>query len=305
MDNINVLNYITDSDPTPLVPRDPAEWYVTTYIQVETTTDDQLMWLLAQGWIVYRIIVHNLLGIGGETYYTWFMMRRVISGEKTLIALVEDYTDAYNEGRELNDQRYDDIVALHAALTDETQDELITLVTNNTTYDALIEALITSISADWTAHDTEISGDLDAYGTAQVARINTQYDSELSKAQAHLVNTGMYNTLTWTSASAGIERERAVALNEFNDKLIIQQVGLEERLYAAKTQMRDRILAARDRLFRGDHTAAIIREELRTRVITALCNFMERRTDSYPDLTAIGNAAAELGAGVSVTGGAP
>ena len=301
MDKIIPLDYITDTDPVPIVPRDATDWYDNTQIVIhtETTRDDQIIWLLAQGWIVYQIAINN---VGSDQqYYTWWLSRRVISGEKVLAAMVEDYSTAYNEGRDLNDLRYDDIVSIYSLVADKMQDELILLDTKDATYDGLIEALITAIGSDFTSHDSEVSGDLDAYGTSQVARINMQYDSLLSKAQNDMVSRGMYNSTTWASASAGVERERAVALNDFNDKLIVQQLGLSERLYAVKSQMRDRILGARDRLFTVVHNSAMAREGMREKIITALCIFMERRTDSYPDLTAVGNAAAELGAGTAIT----
>ena len=301
MDKIIPLDYITDTDPVPIVPRDATKWYDNTQIVIhtETTRDDQIVWLLAQGWIVYQIAINNV-GTDNQ-YYTWWLSRRVISGEKVLAAMVEDYSTAYNEGRDLNDSRYDDIVLLFSTVADKMQDELISLDAKEVTYEGLIETLITAIGTDFTSHDTEVSGDLDDYGTSHVSRINTQYDSLLSKAQNDLVSRGMYNSTTWASASAGVERERAVALNDFNDKLIVQQLGLSERLYAAKTQMRDRVYQARDRLFATVHTSAMAREDMREKIITVLCTFMERRTDSYPDLTAVGNAAAELGAGTAIT----
>ena len=305
MDKIIPLNYITDTDPVPITPRDATEWYdtVNIVIHTETTRDDQLVWLLAQGWIVWQIHI-SYAGTDNQ-YYTWWLTRRIISGEKVLGAMVEDYSTAYNEGRDLNDTRYDDIVLLFSTVSDKMQDELISLDALNTTYDGLIEVLISAIESDWTAHNTEVSGDLDDYGTSQVTRINTQYDALLSKAQNDLVSQGMYNSTTWASVSAGIERERAIALDDFNDKLIVQQLGLNERLYATKAQMRDRVFQARDRLFNTDHNSAMSREDMREKLITVLCNFMERRTDSYPDLTAVGNAAAELGAGTAITGVQP
>ena len=305
MDKIIPLDYITDTDPVPITPRDASQWYDTANIVIhtETTRDDQLVWLLAQGWIVWQIHI-SWAGTDNQ-YYTWWMTRRIISGEKVLAAMVVDYSVAYNEGRDLNDTRYDDIVLLFSTVSDKMQDELISLDAKEVTYDGLIETLITAVEADWTSHDAEVSGDLDSYGTSQVTRINTQYNALLSKAQSDLVSQGLYNTTSWASVSAGIERERAIALNDFNDKLIVQQIGLEERLYAAKTQMRDRILQARDRLFSTVHNSAMAREDMREKIITVLCNFMERRTDSYPDLTAIGNAAAELGAGTAITGVQP
>lgn len=305
MEKIIPGNYITDQDPVAIVPRDATEWYdnVSIVVHTETTRDDQLIWLLAQGWIVWQIAINNV-GTDNQ-FYTWWLNRRVISGEKVLAAMTQDYSVAYNEGREANDTRYDDIVSIYSVVSDKMQDELISLDSKDATYEALVEVLFTSIESDYTSHDSEVSGDLDNWGTAQVTRINTQFDSELSKAQNSLISNGMYNSTTWSSASAGIERERARALNDHNDKLIVQQLGLEERLYAARAQTRDRILAARDRLFTTVQAGAMSREAMREKILTDLCVFMERRTDSYPDLTAIGNAAAELGAGTAITGVTP
>jgi len=305
MDKIIPLDYITDTDPVDITPRDATQWYENVYIVIHTETqrDNQLVWLLAQGWIVWQIRIHN---VGDDDqYFTWWLTRRVISGEKVLAAMTTDYTNAYNEGRTLNDSRYDEIVTLYNVVADKMQDELVLLDNQDTTYEALIETLLTAITADWTSHDTELDGDLDAWGTSQVTRINTQFNTESSKAQNDLIDRGMNNTTIWASVSAGVERERAVALNDHNDKLIVQQIGLEERLYAAKVQMRTGILAARDRLFTTVQKHAMSREDMREKIITTLCNFMERRTDSYPDLTAIGNAAAELGAGTAVTSVTP
>lgn len=305
MDKINPLSYITDNDPVAITPRDATDWYdtVNIVIHTETTRDDQLVWLLAQGWIVYQIAINNV-GTDNQ-YYTWWLTRRVISGEKVLAAMTEDYSNAYNEGRDLNDTRFDDIVSLFAVVSDKMQDELVLLDAKDATYDGLVETLLTSIESDFTSHDSEVSGDLDSWGTSQVTRIDSQFDSELSQAQNTLISNGMYNSTTWASVSAGIERERARALNEHNDRLIDKQLDLEKHLYVARSTTRDRILAARDRLFTTVHTAAMSREDMREKIITTLCNFMERRVDSYPDLTAIGNAAAELGAGTAITGVTP
>ena len=47
---------------------------------------------------------------GGET--TYVLRRRIIKPENVLDDLVQSYTDAYNEGRQLNDQRYDDLTVM-------------------------------------------------------------------------------------------------------------------------------------------------------------------------------------------------
>lgn len=303
MSKINPLLYITDTDPINLSARSASSWYETEY----TTTEDResLRWMQAQGWQVEsteRIVRDD--GLVRESWTKWYLKRRTMKGERVLNALIQDFTSAYNEGRQLNDQRYDDIVALYTALSSTTQDEIVDLKADEDSYIALSEQIIGSLDDDFGDHEDDISGDLDEYGVSQRERINRSFDARVSEARSGLVSRGMYNTTIWTVTQAGIEREREVALNDLEDRLLAQRTGLKERLYGKKGDMRLQVLSARDRLFSGQHSNGIQREELRNRVITALNNFMERRNDGYPDLGAIGGLASDFGAG-TVEGIAP
>jgi hypothetical protein len=61
--------------------------------------------------------------------------------------------------------------------------------------------------------------------------------------------------------------------------------------------MRTRVLEARDRLRKELHDSADRRVTIRNAIIDALNRFVEARSDTYPDVTEIGKAAAALGAG--------
>ncbi|WP_309381969.1 hypothetical protein [Cerasicoccus frondis] len=297
MDKINPSEHITENDPVSQAAHLASNWYETEYLTVDD--DSQMGWLQAQGWEIYKTYQ-----TGSGEAYRWGLKRRTIKGEKILNDLLADFTSAYNEGRTLNDQRYDDIVSIHAAITDKTQDSLIALEAEGTDYDALVDSLVAGIEADFTTHSTDIGGDLDDYGDSQRTRINTQFNAKVSQARSSLVSRGMFNSTLWNSVESGIERERAVALTDLEDKILLTQTNLKERLYAAKSTMRSKVLAARDRMYGSSHSHGLAREELRTRVIQALTNFMERRTDSYPDLASIAQIASELGAG-TVQGSQP
>ncbi len=243
------------------------------------------------GWQIKNINYDNSGNATGT------LQRRAIKPESVLDDLVESYTDAYNEGRKLNDQRYDDLVVLYKAVLSESQDEWDSLLSKDDAYEAVIEALISSIVSDHSTYAADVEGSLDDYGDSIRLQINTRFDNELTKAKNSLVSRGMYNSTLYETLSAGIERERTLALTDVEDKITQQQLDLKNRVHAEKVSMRSRILAARDRMHSMLTGAADSRLAARNAVVEALARFVERRTDSYPDLAEIGNLAASLGAG--------
>jgi hypothetical protein len=294
MDKINPAAYLTDDDPVNEAVLDSSNWYEWQGCEVEDGA--QLPWLLASGWVISATTSTYDVGTGRWTVVKWYLKRRVLKPELALRDLIGSFTNAYNEGRRLNDQRYDDIVALYSVMLDKTEDTCISLEADETTYEDLIETILSSISSDFTSHNTDVSGDFDTYGASERARITTQFDAKLASAQASLVARGLYNTTVWNAVEAGIERERAVANTDLEDKILDKQVALADRLYVLKTEMRTKILAARDRLRTSMHELSTTRDGLRNAVVQALTNFAERREDGYPDMAAIGQLTAQLGA---------
>ena len=295
MDKINPAAYITDTDPVDEEIIDSSHWYEAQHI---TLTDaSQIQWMLAQGWVITATVSELNEDTGHYEVFWWALIRRVLRPEFALQDLVASFTNAYNEGRSLNDQRYDELVAIYNVVLDKTEDSLISLEADDATYNKLIETLIASVSADWTAHNADVSGDLTSYGASERARITTQFDNQLAAARVSHIARGLYNSTVWSSVEAGIERERAVANTNLEDKITEKQLALADRLYVLKADMNAKILAARDRLRTSLHELETQRVGLRNAVITALTGFMERREDSYPDIASIGNLAASLGAG--------
>ena len=281
--------YINDTDPTAITARSPSTWFVSE--TQENVPEESLGWMEAQGWI------STPAGdpVSGKQLYN--MKRRRIDPEKVLGDLVSDYTAAYNQGRTLNDQRYDDIVAIYCALEGAMQNDSATQEADDDTYDALIETILTSVSSDFAAHSAAVTDYLDDYGTSIVAQINARFDAKSTAAQQDLTDRGMNNTTIWASVSAGVERERSLALSDVADKIMQQELVNKHKVYEQQANVHGRVLAARDRLWASVSSASDRRLASRNAIVSALMNFMERRTDSYPDLAQVGNLAANLGAG--------
>ncbi len=253
-------------------------------------TSSEFAWLHAQGWRVTAAVIEN-----ARTWYA--LTRRVIRPESVLRELTASYTDAYNAGRQLNDQRYDDLLVLYASVLDETEDTFNTQETADATFEAAIEAILASIGSDYTAFAADVDGDLDDWGTALLADINARFDAELAKGRQSLVDRGLYSSTMWTTISAGIERERTRALNDANDRIEDKQTNLKKHVYNEQQSMRTRLLAARDRLRSYLSNARDRQVAVRNAAAEALGRLVERRTDSYPDIAEVGRLAASLGAG--------
>jgi len=310
MDKINPSLYITDTDPVDEEVMNSSNWYETQFSSI--TDGDRLAWLLAQGWLVYQEYTHTTIAYykvendDGTTShvpvtetvpYRWDLIRRVLKPEYALNDLMEAFINAYNTGRQLNDQRYDEIVALFTVMLDKTEDSCISLEAEDTAYDGLVETIISGISSDYDTYEDEVDGIFDGYGDSQRDRINDQFDNELASQRSELKAKGMDNTTVWTSTQSAIERERANALTELEDKILRLQKDVSDGKYDRKTaNVRGKVLAARDRLRTMLQSQELERYGLRNQILSALNNFMERREDGYPDLGTIGNLAADLGA---------
>jgi len=293
MDKINPSAYITDVDPVDEAVMDSSNWYEWQTMEMEDSA--QLPWLFSQGWTVSATTTTYDVDTGRHTVIKWFLRRRVLKPELALQDLITSFTNAYNTGRTLNDQRYDEIVALFTVVLDKTEDTMISLEADETVYDGLVETIIAALGTDFDAHNTSVSGALDDFGDSERNRIDTLFDAKIASAKSSLIQRGMYNTTVWNSVEAGIERERAVADLAVEDLISEKQIRNEDRLYQLKTDMRAKVLAARDRLRTSLHELSTKRLGLRNQVITAMMNFMERREDGYPDISSIGNLTTSLG----------
>ena len=148
---------------------DEADWFEWQYAELQDEAN--LPWLLSQGWIVYRTDAQWNADSGLWETYKWWLKRQVLKPEAALDDLTESFTNAYNEGRTLNDQRYDEIVALFSVMLDKTEDSLVSLESADDTYESLIELLIYNVSADYTTHADDVDGALDDWADSERTRI--------------------------------------------------------------------------------------------------------------------------------------
>ena len=298
--HIDPKQYITNFVPVWQSPQAASGWYETetkTIKAFSTDTSDgtqALAWELAQGWFLTNTVYGERSPTTGIMQITYSLKRRTLKAEKALQDLINQSTEGYNWGRKMNDQRYDDIVTIYSVLLDKTEDTLASLDGDDDYAADKIDGVLDLLPADYEEHAADPDIDLDAYGTAQRARINLQYDNLLTTLKQSLIQRGMYTTTVYDTDVIGIEGERTIALNAFEDDLMRLKADMAHKLYDQKISMRQGVMNAYERFstVRDNGMNAL---QLQSKICMAMLNFMERREDGYPDISAISQTAAQFG----------
>lgn len=293
MDKIQPLTFVTDTDPVPEEILDASGWFQTEYIVIDypTHSDDAqsyLEWYLAQGWIMY-----DTYGFGSGRQAR--LRRRKLQSELVLQDLITEFTDAHNSGREINDQRYDEIVAIYNKALDKTEDEINSLEDDSDAFDTLIDTYLDEIPDDIDDLVERLDGILDDFGTARRTEIASEFDSQQTRATQALIDSGLNNTTIANSVTLGLAREEQRALTDFEDTLVSRKAEIYLALVKLRQDLRLGLIDAHNRWIKMKQDNRLTPLQFRNTVLMAMLNFMERRTDSYPGLEGLASIASQLG----------
>ena len=169
---------------------------------------------------------------GGAPYwYSCFkvrLQRRRIQAEQVLQDMVESFTDAYNEGRQVNSDRYDEIVSLYALMLARTESEANNVFSalSPDDFKPLAEMVVDAVREALENYRNAL-GDLpEDWMASRTQEINDRYDALLSEAQSKMITAGTYNSTVWPTTASGIERDRQKALNDLKDEMVTLKVDV-------------------------------------------------------------------------------
>lgn len=171
---------------------------------VDGVPESGLAWMLAQGWQITGTSPDS--STSPPTIY-YSMARQQMNNWVILQQLVNDFTNAYNEGRQKNALRYDDIVSAWSTLLSKTEDFFDVMTTNSNAYvgsylsslsglmdviDALIATSLGTVVTDAATVSGQLAtflaklNDLEANYTAHLAKIETIIAAEQTDLAAYL-----------------------------------------------------------------------------------------------------------------------
>jgi len=168
----------------------PIPW---AFNYVSQIPESAVGWMVAQGWqITY---VYNDTSTTPPTAY-YSMARMRMNNLQILQQLVNTFTDAYNEGRQKNQLRYQDLVNCWYATVTATSDQCDLMGANSEGfygwYAPTVSGLMAAIDAKILAANADIQTDAEAINTqlnaflAKVADLETSYTAHLAKIETIL-----------------------------------------------------------------------------------------------------------------------
>lgn len=262
---------------------------------------------------------------GGPYWFAWSKIRLVrkrLQGDEVTDYLMQRLTAAYNEGRKINSDRYDEICRIFASMLSSTQGVVRGALAGEDIEDGFygiereLEARMRAIALPSVEEVEDITVRVDArvaqWLASRTEDINRQFDAKLEQAKSQMTANGTYNSVVWPSVAAGVERERQYALNNLSASLSdlessvaqiktsaaeqkMRRVELARTMETSIAEMRSNLKSARVRVISEVANNKVNLTKLRNDAAIALASFMERREDDHPDIETILETVTRLG----------
>ena len=225
---INPYPTITDIDPVEQSPPSMKGWYLNN--TVRDVPQEALAWLTGAGWKVDDTYPETETVPGateeddpteeatGNTLYA--LSRVTVQNWTVLRDLLTSFTNAYNEGRYANDQRYDDILTSWCNVLAKFQDQVgdfddATRATDG--YITLMVSGIDSLTSDYTSYSADIEGYDTVDRTNALANLKTQWLAQVAETDAAIETTeAAYDLSTIIAACESAIDDFDAAVAAFN-----------------------------------------------------------------------------------------
>lgn len=244
---------------------------------------------------------------GGPYWYAYNrirLKRRRMQTELVLKDMIAQFTRAYNEGRQINDERYDELVALYALMLSRTEDEANAFAGLNVDDFKPLAKLVTDEIKKAIEEYKNAVGDLpEDWMQSRIDEINRKFDALLAEAKAKMVSAGTYNSTVWPTTASGIERDRQIALNDLKDEMVTTKVDVYGKIASMTADVGKNLLDCEIKILEMQNKMMLGPTEMRNQVFKWMLDFMERRDDDYPGLESIAQIAERLGYSDGASGG--
>ena len=236
---------------------------------------------------------------GGPWWYSYTKLRlkrRKMQSELVLTDMIASFTKAYNEGRQINDERYDELVALYALMLSRTEDEANAFGgLSADDFKPLADAVIAACKDAMEKYGASVDNLPADWMQSRIDEINRKFDALVAQAKSDMISKGTYNSTVWPTTMSGIERDRQIALNALKDDMVTLKVDVMGRIAAMKADIGQKLLDCEIRIIEAQQKMLLGPTEVRNTVFKWMLDFMERREDDYPGLEQLATIASQLG----------
>ena len=236
---------------------------------------------------------------GGPWWYSFQKLRlkrRKMQSELVLKDMIASFTKAYNEGRQINDERYDELVALYALMLSRTEDEANAFGGLSTEdFKPLADAVVAACKDALEKYGASVENLPADWMQSRIDEVNRKFDALVAQAKSKMVSEGTYNSTVWPTTVSGIERDRQIALNDLKDDMVTTKIDVLGKIAAMKADIGQKLLDCEIRIIEAQQKMLLGPTEVRNTVFKWMLDFMERRDDDYPGLEQLATIASQLG----------
>lgn len=242
---------------------------------------------------------------GGAPYWTAYqeilLERKRMQSELVLQAMVDQFVERFNEGKKINQDRYDELVSLYTLMQSSSEKELNKVIDDTIDFKPLFEKIQTAFEGT-----SGTGGIIAEYRNAvknlpanwlqsRIDDINLRFNNLVSSEKARVIGIGLYNTTVWTSLAAGIEHQRSHALDAVASEIATMKVDAYGKIASASSDLYKQLVEAEVRIMEALQKRYIEPINMRNTVFKWMLEFMERRTDETPSVTELPTIAEKLG----------
>lgn len=244
---------------------------------------------------------------GGPYWYsctTIRLKRRKLEPELVLKDMITDFTKAYNEGRGVNNDRYEELVKLYALMLSRTEDEANAISFSPDDFKPLADMVMNAVKDALEKFGKSVENIPEDWLKSRVDEINRKFDALVSQKRSEMISNGTYNGTVWPSVESGIERDRQYALNNLKDDMVTLKIDSYGKIASLTADVGKKLLDCEIAFINAQREFLLGPTEIRNKAFQAMLSFMERREDDYPALEQLAAVAGSLGYSNSGVGGA-
>ena len=221
--------------------------------------------------------------------------RRRMQAELVLQSMVDTFVDNFNEGRKINVDRYEELVALYALMVSQTQDDAANIDLDSIDFEPLFDEVKAAIKEKLSEYQSVADQIPSDWLESRKADINLKFNNLIGEARAKMVSDGTYNGTVWPSVLAGIEHQRSHALDALKDESVTMKLTAYGDIAKTTAALYGQMIDAQVRVFEALKSKKTTPITLRNEVLKWMYDFMERRTDDHVKIEELATLVQQIG----------
>ena len=221
--------------------------------------------------------------------------RRRMQAELVLQSMVDTFVANFNEGRKINVDRYEELVALYALMVSQTQDDAANIDLDSIDFEPLFDEVKDAITDRLNQYQSVADQIPSDWLESRKADINLKFNNLIGEARAKMVSDGTYNGTVWPSVLAGIEHQRSHALDALKDESVTMKLTAYGDIAKTTAALYGQMIDAQVRVFEALKSKKTTPITLRNEVLKWMYDFMERRTDDHVKIEELATLVEQMG----------